>query len=70
MDDSLQSARDAFIDEQLTNAARIPADRGVTDAPAKAYRYAALKAEARARDWDLLGEDPEGDRGYRLYRHD
>lgn len=29
-----------------------------------------LKAEARARDWDLLGEDPEGDRGYRLYRHD
>lgn len=42
MDDSLQSARDAFIGEQLTNAARILADRGVTDAQAKAYRYAAL----------------------------
>lgn len=29
-----------------------------------------LKAEARARGWDLIGEDPDGDQNYRLYRHD
>lgn len=29
-----------------------------------------LKAEARSRDWELIGDDPWDDRSYRLYRHD
>lgn len=29
-----------------------------------------LKAEAAARDWALIGADPDGRQGYRLYRHD
>ena len=28
-----------------------------------------LKAEAAARDWALIGADPDGRQGYRLYRH-
>ena len=29
-----------------------------------------LEAEARARNWELIGADPAGDPGYRLYRHE
>ncbi|MTE02093.1 GIY-YIG nuclease family protein [Paracoccus sp. YIM 132242] len=29
-----------------------------------------LQAEARARGWSLIGDDPEGSQHYRLYRHD
>lgn len=28
-----------------------------------------LRAEARERGWELIGEDPEGSQNYRLYRH-
>ncbi|SDL75899.1 GIY-YIG nuclease family protein [Paracoccus chinensis] len=28
-----------------------------------------LAAEARARGWELIGPDPQGDQSYRLYRH-
>lgn len=29
-----------------------------------------LKAEARARGWELIGADPDGDQNYRNYRHE
>lgn len=29
-----------------------------------------LRAEARSRDWELIGADPQGELNYRLYRHD
>ena len=53
MDDSLKQAKRKFVDGQLSNAARILENRGVTDAQAKIYRYIMLLGK-----WEtLLSQD-------------
>lgn len=65
MDDTLEAAKQSFIDKQLANAAQILESRGVTDASAKIDRYVLLVGK-----WEeLVSEDMTAEELAQL-RHD